>query len=153
MNYNNNNQDVFEMILDTDRSNSASASASPSKITVSEDWHADHVEGQLALDVAETEDNIYVISTMAGATAEKIEVFIHNDLLTIRGNRNFPVTGEENMNFFHQECFWGNFSRTIVMPTDIKGDLARAEYKNGVLKIVVPKQSKGGRIPISIIED
>ena len=148
-----NKTNVFEMILDTQSSRSASAEAAPSKIEVPSDWHTDHVEGQLAIDVLQTSNDIVVISTMAGALTERIEVFVHNDLLTIKGGRDFPLKDKEKLEFFHQECFWGKFSRTIVLPADVMGDLARAEYKNGVLVVFIPKQKKGGKVPITIIEE
>ncbi len=122
---------------------------------LNEEWTSDHLEGQLAVDVMEIGNNIVILSTMAGAVADKIEVHIDNDLLTIRGERVSPtVLTSHDDSCFHQECFWGSFSRTVVLPVHVKGDLAKAEYKNGILKITVPKLKKHDRkIPIKIVED
>jgi HSP20 family protein len=116
-------------------------------------WEAHHEEGQLAVDVAETEQEIVVISTLAGALTNTLEVFVHNDLLTIRGQRKLPPGITESLNYFHKECFWGKFSRTIVLPVEVKGDLADAEYKNGILIIRIPKERREKKIPILIVEE
>lgn len=109
-------------------------------------------EGQLSVDVVETQTDVVVISTLAGADSDNIEISLHNDLLTIRGRRPEPYVGE-SIQVFHKECFWGNFSRTIVLPVDVKADLARAEYKSGVLTIVIPKQKHSAKIPVTIVEE
>ncbi len=109
-------------------------------------------EGQLAVDVIESEKDILIVSTLAGADSEHIEISLHNDLLTIRGSRPLPYQ-QNDVKVFHQECFWGKFSRTIVLPVDVKSDMASAEYKNGVLIITIPKQKHNTRIPITIIEE
>lgn len=142
---------IFEMIVDT--ADGAGASAVPSSFRPPENWHEAPSEGQLAVDVADDGANIVVISTMAGAERDRIEVYVHNDLLTIRGSRQSPLAGGENVQYFCQECFWGIFSRTIVLPEHVKGDLARAEYKGGVLTVRIPKQRAQARIPITVIDE
>ncbi|MBI4992697.1 MAG: Hsp20/alpha crystallin family protein [Candidatus Magasanikbacteria bacterium] len=143
---------VFEMILKTAAGENAMASARPSNFALPEDWHEEHQDGQLSVDVAQTEKEIVIISTMAGAATDKIEVYLHNDLLTIRGQRVSPLAEAGEVDYFHQECFWGRFSRTIVLPIDIKPDSARAEYRNGVLIIHLLKQRIDTKIPV-MIED
>lgn len=109
-------------------------------------------EGQLSVDVLETQKDVVILSTLAGADISNIEISLQNDLLTIRGSRPEPFFGDD-VRYFHKECFWGKFSRTIVLPVDVKGDLARAEYKSGVLTITIPKQSPNARIPVMIVEE
>lgn len=120
-------------------------------INYQNNW-GNHTEGQLAVDVVETSDQIIVVSTLAGAKTEDLEVAVHNDLLTIRGTRFSPVH-DENVHTFHEECYWGKFSRTVVLPQEVKGELARAEYKNGVLIIRIPKQNHDRKIPVTIVEE
>lgn len=144
---------VFEMILGTMGNEPAKVQAKPSDFQLPENWHEEHQEGQLAVDVAQTAKEVVIVSTMAGADTEKIEVYVHNDLLTIRGQRLSPVLQEVEDEYFHQECFWGKFSRTVVLPVDVKGDSARAEYKNGVLIVRIPKQKNEAKIPVMIVED
>ena len=143
---------VFEMILKTAAGENQIVSARPSDFVLPENWHEERQEGQLSVDVAQTEKEIVIISTMAGAATDKIEVYLHNDLLTIRGQRVSPLAEAEDTDYFHQECFWGKFSRTIVLPIDVKPDSARAEYRNGVLIIQLLKQRVDTKIPV-LIED
>jgi HSP20 family protein len=82
---------------------------------------------------------------------ENIELHLHNDVLTIRGERQSPLRDQEN--FFYRECYWGKFSRTIVLPCDVKSEMTRAEFKNGVLTIILPKTKADGSIPILIVEE
>ncbi len=113
-------------------------------------WDDDREDGQLAVDVLETEENLVIIATMAGTKPEDIELHLHNDLLTIRGRRESPVPSATH--YFNKECYWGKFSRTIVLPTDIKSELVYSEYKNGVLTIHLPKTQTTETITIMVIE-
>ena len=116
-----------------------------------DEWHTP--DGQLAVDVFETQASVIVVSPMAGADAGRIEVSLHQDLLTIRGERPMPLKQKNSVDILHQECFWGPFSRTIVLPVDVKGDVARASYTNGVLQIVIPKRQATSRIEVEIIDE
>lgn len=148
---NNENKSVFEMLIKS--GDGQPIGARPSDFRLPENWQDSHQEGQLAVDVAETENDLVVVSTIAGALAEKLEVYLHNDLLTIRGVRISPVDQLSQEDYFHQECYWGKFSRTIVLPVDVKTDLAKAEYNNGVLLIKIPKQKIETKVPIIIVEE
>lgn len=108
-------------------------------------------EGQLSVDVLETKTELVVIATMAGTKPDDIELHLHNDFLTIRGQRHSPVN--ESAHYFYQEGFWGSFSRTIVLPVDVKADAAHSEYRNGVLTIRLPKAQQTSTIPIMVIEE
>ena len=114
-------------------------------------WAQNQAEGQLAVDVLETSDELIIIATMAGTRPEDIELHLHNDFLTIRGQRQSPAPSDAN--YFNEECFWGVFSRTIVLPVDVKSDVAKSEYKNGVLTIRLPKAKSASFIPIMVVED
>lgn len=109
-------------------------------------------EGQLAVDVAQTDDELIVIAAMAGTPPENIELHLHNDLLTIRGERKSPI-GEVGEHFY-QECYWGKFSRSIILPVDVKAEMVQAQYKNGVLTVRLPKANQNNNdIPIMIVEE
>lgn len=108
-------------------------------------------EGQLAIDVVQTQDEVIVIAPMAGCRSENLELHLHNDVLTIRGERKPPL--EQEVDYFYKECYWGKFSRTIVLPVEVKVEMARAEFKNGVLTVALPKTKVDGNIPIIIVED
>lgn len=145
------NNPVFEMIIKTGEK--YPIGVKPTKFSLSEDWQDDHHEGQLAVDVAQTETDVIVVSTVAGALPEKLEVYLRNDLLTIRGTRLSPISQLSIDDYFHQECYWGKFSRSIILPVDVKTDMAKAEYNNGVLLIKIPKQKIETKVPIIIVED
>jgi len=107
--------------------------------------------GQLSADVAETETEIIVLCPMAGTTPKNVELHLHTDLLTIKGERysNIP----SGAYYHHKECYFGKFSRSIVMPTDVKVENANAEYRNGLLTIRIPKAKSDINIPVYIVEE
>lgn len=142
-------KDIFEMILHPSGAEPALVRALPKSAVMS--WQLPEEEGQLAVDVLEEGNSIFVVSTMAGAEAERIEVTIHNDLLTIRGARRRPLG--DDVKVHHQECFWGKFSRTIILPVDVKPDGAWAEYKNGVLTVRIPKRKTEASIPVMVVDE
>lgn len=117
----------------------------------SQSWDAGDTEGQLSVDVLEANDTVVIVATMAGTRPEDIELHLHNDYLTIRGKRSSPVLNPTEC--YYQECFWGRFSRTIILPVDVKSEFAEAEYKNGVLTIRLPKARPSNTIPIMVVEE
>ncbi|MBI3290762.1 Hsp20/alpha crystallin family protein [Candidatus Falkowbacteria bacterium] len=116
---------------------------------VSPNWLDDESEGQLLLDVYQDDKNIYVKSTIAGVKPEDLDISINNDMLTIRGVRD-GETAFEKADYFYQECYWGSFSRSIILPFEVKSDKVSAELKNGVLTIALPKDKRQRNIPIKI---
>ncbi len=111
-----------------------------------------HFEGQLAIDMGETKDELVVVSTIAGAKPEDISINIDGDTLTIRGQRSSSFDGNDH-DYFYKECYWGWFSRSIVLPVDVKGDEAEAEFHNGLLTVRVPKATWRKSVPIHIVEE
>lgn len=147
-----NQGDVFEMILSSVTPQDHAHVSARRSDQRSDDWHHDHQEGQLAVDVLDTKEDIIVISTIAGAMTDRIEVYVHNDLLTIRGERVIPPVVSDGT-YLHQECFWGKFSRTVVLPVDVKGEFSSAEYKNGVLTVRIPKKELNTKIPVTVVDE
>ena len=109
----------------------------------------DENDGQLLLDVYQDKKNIYVKSTIAGVETKDIQISINNDMLTIRGKREKEESIEKD-DYFCQECYWGGFSRSIILPTEVKSDKISAALKNGVLTITLPKAERRHNIPIEI---
>lgn len=95
-------------------------------------------EGQLTVDVFQDDTNIVIQSTIAGVSPDDLDVSITNDMVTIRGERRRSYDVDEE-NFFYQECYWGTFSRSIILPIEIDADRAEAKIKNGILTIRIPK--------------
>lgn len=102
-----------------------------------ENWGGDS-EGQLTIDVYQTDNEIVIKSTIAGVKPEDLDVSINNDMVTIRGDRkNDEVV--EGENYYYQECYWGTFSRSVILPVEVIADKAEAAMKNGILTIRLPK--------------
>lgn len=96
------------------------------------------VEGQLAVDVFQTKENVVIKAPIAGVDPKALEVAIAEDVVTIRGER-VDDSVVERENYYVQECYWGAFSRSIIMPVSVNADKAEASLKNGVLSISIPK--------------
>lgn len=98
----------------------------------------DGSEGQLTIDVYQTENDIVIKSTIAGVKPEDLDVSINNDMVSVKGERkNEEVV--ENGNYYYQECYWGGFSRSVLLPVDVIPEKADASLKNGILTIRLPK--------------
>ncbi len=95
-------------------------------------------EGQLTVDVYQTDKEIVIQSAIAGIEPEDLDITIENDLVIIRGNRERKFT-EEKKNYFYQECYWGRFSREIILPAEVDSSRAKATMEKGVLTIRIPK--------------
>ncbi len=95
-------------------------------------------EGKLALDIYQTPRYLVVVAPIAGVKLDDINVTITEDVLTIKGKRRleFDIPEED---YFTQECFWGNFSRSIVLPAAVDSSKINASFKDCVLKISIPK--------------
>lgn len=103
-----------------------------------EEAFSNDAEGQLTIDVYQTDNEIVIKSTIAGVKPEDLDVSINNDMVTIKGERkNEEIVNGES--YYYQECYWGNFSRSIVLPVDIISEKAEASLKNGILTIRLPK--------------
>jgi len=98
----------------------------------------DEEEGQLAVDVYATLSAFVIESAIAGVKGDDIDVAITIDSVTIRGKRTKEEKDAEK-EYLYQECFWGRFGRTIILPSEIDSDRATASFKNGVLRVVLPK--------------
>jgi len=95
-------------------------------------------EGQLAIDVYQTPDEIVVESTIAGVKGDDIDVDVTSERVTIRGERSREEVIQSG-DYYYQECFWGKFSRSVILPQEIDPDKATSSLKNGVLTVRLPK--------------
>jgi HSP20 family protein len=105
-----------------------------------EEWMSDY-EGQLNIDMYQTKDNVIIKSTIAGVRPEDIDITVANDMVSIKGARH----KEENISqedYFYQECYWGNFSRSVIVPVDIDSEHIEADLKDGILTVIIPKAAK-----------
>ncbi len=107
---------------------------------ISPEW-LDEYEGQLALDLYQTADDLVVKAPIAGVKPDRIDVSITDDVITIKGERQDEDRAEDS-EYVVQECFWGSFSRSITLPVPVQSEKAKANLKDGVLTIVVPKDER-----------
>ncbi|MEI7539757.1 MAG: Hsp20/alpha crystallin family protein [Candidatus Saccharibacteria bacterium] len=105
-------------------------------VAVDANWEDSEEEfpGQLAVDVYETDDKLVVKARTAGVNKEELDVSISDGILTISGTLS---SGDETdaTNWHIQECYWGEFSRTLALPVSVKEDEVEAVLKDGVLTI------------------
>ena len=123
----------------------------PTQDPVDDNWEdeADDLMGQLAVDVFETETELIIKARTAGVDRNDLDVSISDGILTISGTLS---SGEEAdvRNWHIQECYWGEFSRTLALPTAVNEEGVKAELKDGVLTITFEKikQEKAKKIQV-----
>ena len=100
-------------------------------------------EGELVVDVFETDDHFIVLSAIAGAKIKDIDISLEKDMMIIKGDRQDPYDHPEKK-YFYQECYWGPFSRKIVLPENINISQADAQIDKGLLTIKIPKVENNG---------
>ena len=115
--------------------------ASPAGKQVRADKKPQQDDGQLTVDVYQTEEDIIIKSTIAGVTVDDMDISITNEMVTIKGKRN-PDEFIDPSDYYYQELYWGPFSRSIILPEDIDVEKASASMKNGVLTLRLPKLSR-----------
>jgi HSP20 family protein len=113
--------------------NDQPAAAAPA--AADEEWDEEEaVPGQLAVDVYETKEKLVVKARTAGVNKNDLDVSISDNQLTIRGTLS-SGSDEDVENYFLQECYWGEFSRSIALPVPVKEEEIEAVLKDGVLTI------------------
>jgi HSP20 family molecular chaperone IbpA len=143
-----NDEDSFEVKLAkasasamATRAKSADAGAAGAKEVREEAWDDSGTEGQLTVDVYQTPSDIIIESAIAGVKAEDIDVNVTNDSISIKGarHREKKVSDED---YLYQECYWGRFARSIILPQEVDPENADVTFKNGILTVRLPKTSK-----------
>lgn len=129
----------------------AKAKEMPVSILNEESKNFGDAEGRLTVDVYQTDDEIIIQSAVAGVSVDDLEINITNESVSIRGERQRTETVDEK-NYFYQECFWGKFSRVIILPQEVDPERSHAALKNGVLTIRLPKleRQKAKKIKVKI---
>lgn len=103
------------------------------------------------VDVTETKDEVIVRAEVPGMTKEDISVTLQENVLTLRGEKKQEKT-EKEAAFHRMERSYGSFVRSFTLPTLVQADKAKADYKDGVLTITLPKaeEVKPKEISISV---
>jgi len=104
------------------------------------DWLEEY-EGQLAVDVFQTPDAVIIKTPIAGVKKEDLEITINDEVVTIKGQRHADKEIDKE-NYFVQECYWGAFSRSYVLPIATDSENASAALKDGILTLTIPKQER-----------
>ena len=106
-------------------------------------------EGELVIDVFETNSDFVVLAAIAGVQIKDLDISLEKDMMVIKGSRPEPHNLPDKK-YFYQECYWGPFSRKIVLPENINIDEADAQMDKGVLMIKIPKNANNGKGKIGI---
>ena len=99
------------------------------------------LEGQLTVDVYQTPTDIFVESAIAGVRPEDIDVNVTPDSVAIRGTR-VREEREVGKDYIYQECYWGRFGRSVILPQEIDPEGADVRFKNGILTVRLPKANR-----------
>lgn len=103
--------------------------------------------GQLALDIYQTPADLVIQAPIAGVSPEDLDITIHEDILTIKGMRKRDKE-IKTKDMIYQECHWGEFSRSVVLPFDVISDRVEASLQDGILTIRLPKASTSRKIKV-----
>lgn len=105
--------------------------------------------GELVVDVFETGDNFVVLAAIAGVQIKDLDISLEKDMMVIKGDRGDPHE-HPNKKYFYQECYWGPFSRKIVLPENIDIDKADAQIDKGILTIKIPKNGAKEKVGVKL---
>jgi HSP20 family protein len=123
----------------------ATATPRPKMIRTKEEkedlWADGEPEGQLTVDVYQTPNDIVVESAIAGVAPDDIDVNVTTDSISIRGSRKREKTVRDE-DYLYQECYWGKFGRSIILPQEVDPEGAEVKFKNGILTVILPKANK-----------
>ncbi|HET6746686.1 MAG TPA: Hsp20/alpha crystallin family protein [Candidatus Saccharimonadales bacterium] len=126
--------------LNDDELSEQQQAAAPAAVNDNAAWEESEEDfpGQLAVDVYETDEKLIVKARTAGVNKEDLDVSISDGILTISGTLS-SGDDTEATNWHIQECYWGEFSRTLALPVPVKEDEVEAVLKDGVLTISFTK--------------
>lgn len=109
-------------------------------------------DGEIAVDVYQTDQNVVIVSPVAGVDPEEIQISAGQDTITISGQRQAAHTKKQH-GLITQEIYWGSFSRTVQLPDGTAPERAQAAFKHGVLTVKVPKTEQPKKKTIKVQSD
>jgi HSP20 family protein len=101
------------------------------------------------LDVSETKNELVIRAEIPGIDPKDIDISLVNDILTVKGEKK-QEKEEKDENYHLIERSYGSFSRTIRLPKEVQSDKINASYKNGILKVALPKSEEAKKKEIKI---
>jgi len=116
------------------------------------DWNVPTLQeiGVPKVDILDHDNEIEVHAALPGVKKEDLEVSISNQTITIRSSTKEEKKEEEKGKYFRREISRGEFQRTLSLPDNVDGDKAKASFKDGILKVTIPKTEKSKRKSIEI---
>lgn len=108
-------------------------------------------DGELVVDVFETDSDFFVVSAIAGVSIKDIDISVDGGMMIIKGQRQNPH-GNPQKKYFHQECYWGPFSRKIILAENVNTGTAEAQMDKGLLTIKIPKNTNGALASIERVK-
>lgn len=99
----------------------------------------DEEVAQLAVDVYETGEKLFIVAPLAGVNSDDVSIEITEDVVVIEGEREHPLPEVGQDDLLVQECYFGPFSRSIVLPEAVDSKRAVAEFKKNILILSIPK--------------
>ncbi|MDP3975846.1 MAG: Hsp20/alpha crystallin family protein, partial [bacterium] len=111
----------------------------------------DNLATALSVDMFRQGDKLIILAPIGGIDIKNLDIVISDDVLTITGHRH-QEEAVSKQNYFSQECFWGEFKRSIVLPVPVDTDEVAAFYKKGTLRIELPitEEEQSRVIPIQL---
>ncbi len=141
---------MFNLFSKTDKQKYQIAPSSFSDLT--DRWLDDSAsEGQLLVDVCSSDKQVIVKAAMAGVKPEDLNISLHNDLLTIKGKREEEKDYEDS-EYVCRECYWGAFSRSLVLPYEVDSKKIQAFLENGVLTVILERVGAAKNIKVTVKE-
>lgn len=95
--------------------------------------------GQVALDILDCPDMIVIIAPIAGMDTENVDISVSRNILTISGERQRPEIYDSADRILVEECFYGPFSRSVILPENLAFNKVSANMENNLLRIEIPK--------------
>ena len=92
----------------------------------------------MSIDMYQTKDDVVVKAALSGVKPEEVDITITGDTLTIKGEHKEEEETKEK-NYLYREFRYGNFSRSVTLPVEVKGDKADASFEDGLLMVTMPK--------------
>lgn len=126
---------------------------SPFSLDEMDNWFEDFAPGtgfMPAMDVYQDRDNVIVETPITGVDPEKIDISVENDVLSISGKSEHKSEVDEK-DYYRKEVRYGSFHRSVSLPASVDGAKAKAEYDDGVLKVVIPKEERAKPKKIQVI--
>lgn len=96
------------------------------------------------IDIRETKKEVLVIAELPGLEVKDLDIRLTDNVLTLSGEKRQENEGDEE-NYYHMECTYGSFNRSISLPSEVESDTVKAEFKNGILKISMKKRPEEKR--------